>query len=349
MLLHLCDRMIATSMRHVAIVGRLLAAGASVHKQDKMGRTALFGAAFSGHVGLTRLLVKENGADVRHADNRGVTPLFVAVLGIKVQGDHDDVIELLVAAGASVDRRGLEGRTPLYLAAEGGRLGAIDCMLKMAEHLAEETQLEIRMLNDRQMRYAEGLAGRGELAATDPEEERVLRQRLRDSRQEEAGLRVVLQRHCNAVNVTNDQGRSPLWAAVANHRASVVERLIEGNADINLADARGFTPLIQSAVKDLSDMVACLLRAKADIELQAREGPTALGWARGYGSRSSAMLLLEAGGRWEADWGPPPKLPGKEDIDWDNVAAAALADAKAEEARQKAVATDTITWAQLIV
>ena len=71
------------------------------------------------------------------------------VLGIKKQGDHYDVIELLVASGAhtqlphprhfviltsrwaptgaSVDRRGLEGRTPLYLAAEGGRLGAVDC------------------------------------------------------------------------------------------------------------------------------------------------------------------------------------------------------------------------------
>lgn len=107
--------MIATSQRHIAIVGRLLAAGASVHQEDKMGRTALFGAAFSGHIGLTRLLVTDRGADVRHADNLGVTPLFVAILGVKVVGDHDDVIELLVASGASVDRRGLEGRTPLYV------------------------------------------------------------------------------------------------------------------------------------------------------------------------------------------------------------------------------------------
>ena len=49
------------------------------------------------------------------------------VLGINKQGDHDDVIELLVASSASVDQRGLEGRTPLYLAAEHGRLGAVDC------------------------------------------------------------------------------------------------------------------------------------------------------------------------------------------------------------------------------
>eukprot|EP01043_Picozoa_sp_COSAG02_P017680 COSAG02_NODE_807_length_16930_cov_21.113719_3_plen_342_part_00 len=340
--------MLATSTRHVAIVGRLLAAGASVHEEDKMGRTALFGAAFSGHVGLTRLLVSERGADVRHADNRGVTPLFVAILGIKIQGDHDDVIELLVASGASVDRRGLEGRTPLYLAAEGGRIGAIDCMLRMVKHLAAETQMEIRMLTDKQMLIIEGLAGRGELAATDPDEERVLRQRLRDSRQEEAGLQVELRRHHNAVNVTNDQGRSPLWAAVANRRLSVVERLIEGNADINLADARGFTPLIQAAVKDLSDMVACLLRAKAGIEQRAKEGPTALGWARGCGSRSSAMLLLDAGARWDNDWGAPPKLSGEDDIDWDKIAAQALADAQAEKARQKAAATGTITWAQLL-
>jgi ankyrin repeat protein len=117
--------MIATSKRHVATTGRLLAAGASVHTEDRMGRTALFGAAFSGHFGLARLLIKERGADVRHADKRGVTPLFVAILGIQIQGDHDDVVELLVESGASIERRGLEGRTPLYVAAEAGRLGAV--------------------------------------------------------------------------------------------------------------------------------------------------------------------------------------------------------------------------------
>ena len=46
-----------------------------------------------------------------------------------------------------------------------------------------------------------------------------------------------------------------MWAAVANRRLKVVERLIEGGADINLGDARGVTPLIQAAVKDLADIV----------------------------------------------------------------------------------------------
>ena len=51
---------------------------------------------------------------------------------IKVQGDHDDVIGLLVASGASVDRRGLEGRTPLYLAARKGNVDTVAALLQAA-------------------------------------------------------------------------------------------------------------------------------------------------------------------------------------------------------------------------
>jgi ankyrin repeat protein len=265
---------------------------------------------------------------------------------IKVQGDHDDVIGLLVASGASVDRRGLEGRTPLYLAAEDGRLGAVDCMLRMVEQLKADTLAEIGMNQDQQRLFTEGLAGRGQLAATDPDEERGLKVRLRDARADEAKLRVQLQRHRNAVNVTNERGRSPLWAAVANRRLAVVERLTRGGgADINLGDSRGFTPLIQAAVKDLDDMVVCLLRANADMEQRANEGPTALGWARGCGSRSSAAALLEAGAVWDSDWGA--STGGDEEIDWDDVERQALADAQAEDRRQKA-ASEPITWAMVV-
>jgi hypothetical protein len=52
----------------------------------------------------------------------------------------------------------------------------------------------------------EGLSGRGEFAASDPDDERILRQRLRDSRQQEADLRAVLHTRENVMNVPNEQG-----------------------------------------------------------------------------------------------------------------------------------------------
>lgn len=238
-----------------------------------------------------------------------------------------------------------------YLAAEGGWLGAVDCMLRMTKRLVAETLLKIQVLKEDQYKCSEGLAQRGELAVLDPDDERVLRHRLRDSRKVEAGLREQVDKYNNAVNVANAQGRTPLWAAVANRRLSVAERLVEGGADINLGDARGITPLIQAAIKDLDDMVAFLLHAKVDIEKRAKEGPTALGWARGCGSRASATLLLDAGACWDNDWGLSPNIStSNEDIDWVELESQALADAQAEKERQEQAATGTgpVTWEKLI-
>jgi len=57
----------------------------------------------------------------------------------------------------------------------------------------------------------------------------------------------------------------------------------------------GWTPLIQAASKDQLELMEILLDGGADIEKRAAEGPTALGWALGYGSEAAAALLLRRG------------------------------------------------------
>jgi len=116
----------------------------------------------------------------------------------------------------------------------------------MVEKLKVDTRTEILIVQDQQEVIMQGLAGRGQLAATDPDEERGLKVRLKASRVVEGKLREKLIQHTNAVNVANEQGRTPLWAAVASRRQAVVERLLQGFAEIDLADHRGFTPLIQA-------------------------------------------------------------------------------------------------------
>ena len=225
--------MVAVATRHVAIAGQLLAAGAAVDSVDQSGRTALFAAAHTGSVGLARLLL-ERGAAVRHADKQGVTPLFVAA-----QHNNGGCVELLVAAGASIDRRGLRGRTPLYVAAEDGRCDAVDCMLRMVDVQHRATREAIAALKQKEFLYTEGLAGRGQLAATDPDEETLLKTRLRDAAVEQERLHAELDRIDRTVDVTDDRGRSPLWAAVANRQVEVVKRLLEGRADPDLPNTTG--------------------------------------------------------------------------------------------------------------
>ena len=100
-------------------------------------------------------------------------------------------------------------------------------------------------------------------------------------------------------------------------------------------------------------MVASMIKFDADLEKQTHgnEGPTALGWARGYGNATCVTLLIEAGAEWDADWGA--NLEGGDGIDWEQIADDERAAAEGEgemgrQRREKEAAAEQITWAGLI-
>ncbi|MCL1467900.1 ankyrin repeat domain-containing protein [Argonema galeatum] len=78
-----------------------------------MGIPALIVAAHSGAKNIVELLIA-SGASVHVVDGNGQTPLHVAA----TQG-HRNIVELLIANGAQIDARTRDGCTPLYLAACG--------------------------------------------------------------------------------------------------------------------------------------------------------------------------------------------------------------------------------------
>ena len=73
---------------------------------------------------VAQLLVSA-GASVDQARNDGSTPLYIAC----AQG-HPEVAQLLVTASASVDQASSDGRTPLMTAAHKGRSAILRHLLK---------------------------------------------------------------------------------------------------------------------------------------------------------------------------------------------------------------------------
>jgi ankyrin repeat protein len=73
----------------------LLEHGARVNAADPKGRTALHGAAVSGHMRVMKVLL-DHGADVTVRDHDGQTPLALA----RAKG-HADAIALLIEHGAN--------------------------------------------------------------------------------------------------------------------------------------------------------------------------------------------------------------------------------------------------------
>jgi ankyrin repeat protein len=102
----------ASKPAYIEIVQLLLAAGAKMNvSQGYGGWTLLHTAAASGSCGLVQLLL-EAGAEIDRAALCRTTPLHAAAAG-----GHHRMVELLVAAGAYVDTVDNTPQTPLHAAA----------------------------------------------------------------------------------------------------------------------------------------------------------------------------------------------------------------------------------------
>ena len=90
----------AAAAGHLAVVSRLLAAGALVDFATPQGYTALIEAAAQGHVKTARLLIEAGGADISHATGFGNTALAKACGGQRGSGS-EEIALLLLEKGAA--------------------------------------------------------------------------------------------------------------------------------------------------------------------------------------------------------------------------------------------------------
>jgi ankyrin repeat protein len=89
-----------------------LAAGADVTSTNRYGGTALIPASEHGHVETVQLLIAA-GVPVNHVNNLGWTAMQEAILLNDGGPRQQEVVRLLLAAGADPDIRDPEGRTAL--------------------------------------------------------------------------------------------------------------------------------------------------------------------------------------------------------------------------------------------
>jgi ankyrin repeat protein len=101
-------------------------AGADVNEAYEKGYTALYAAAQERNIAVVQCLVKELGADVNQANRDGCTPLYIAAR----KGHMAVVLCLVKECGADINRATHKGFTPLYIAALWGHLAVVICLVK---------------------------------------------------------------------------------------------------------------------------------------------------------------------------------------------------------------------------
>jgi ankyrin repeat protein len=98
----------------------LLPAGPDLRVVNRFGGVSLIPASERGHVDYVRAVLRETDIDVDHVNRLGWTALLEAV----ILGDgglaHQEIVELLITAGATPDLPDGDGVTPLQHAERRG-------------------------------------------------------------------------------------------------------------------------------------------------------------------------------------------------------------------------------------
>jgi len=168
--------------------------------------------------------------DVNTPGADGTTALHWAV-----DGDHPELVELLLRAGASVKAANRYGVTPLWLACTNGSAATVVLLLK---------------------------AGADPNTAL-PEGETVLMTAARTGKLDAVKALVEAGAAVNAREAWHGQ-TALMWAAVEGYPA-VIQALVDGGADVHARSNGGFTALLFAAREGQIGAVRTLLGAGADL------------------------------------------------------------------------------------
>ena len=244
----------------------LVQRGADVNAADDDGWVALTSAVESGRSRLVQFLI-ESGANVNHLCacsgwlSGGYTPLAMAL-----QKDRAEIAELLLKAGADVNLPTRDGATPLMIAAKSGNHAMVVTLLaKGADPNARDQKGNIALL--------EGV----DWIET---------------------VRALLASGA-VVDARNEDGVTPLMAAVARGQADVAGVLLDAGAIVNVKNKAGLTPLMVAVRNGQVEAARLLLQRRARLNDRDEDERTALSYAEALapGDRraSLAALLTRAG------------------------------------------------------
>jgi ankyrin repeat protein len=230
--------------------------------------TSLHQAAWDNKVAVAEGLLAA-GADVNARDVDGCTPLHSAAFAFGAE-----VIPVLLKAGADINARNKNGDTPLHhamLAGGGGGDKAIPYLIK--------GKADVNMLNNR------GLTPLLCAFNSMPPSIKKIEQLVA------AGAKV---------NSCPKDGVTALHLACTGC-ATAVDVLVAAGAKVNARTNEGRTPLHYAAEAGQKGIVALLLKAKAEIDARDAKGWSAMGLAADTCRIETAAALRDAGAR-EDSW-----------------------------------------------
>ncbi|CAM9164496.1 unnamed protein product, partial [Ectocarpus fasciculatus] len=258
----------AAASGSVDMLKYLLEKHASMTLSDRDDVTVLVEAVISGHLDALRYLLAQPEAKmiINHPAASGATALWFAAAEGK-----DEMIELLVMAGADVNKERQDGISPLIAAAAGGHTTSVEKLIKSGAEVLHRT-------------HPEGLTAL--VAAC-----------------ENGSLPLIstLVESGSDINTLTSAGFSPLIVSAANGFEDTVRFLLDHGADPDLPHPENITALMYAAAGGHTDTVEILLSPYSNgekgstIHRKHKLGGTALMEAATAGALEVYELLLKNG------------------------------------------------------
>ena len=215
---------IAGEGRKMAVVKRLLEAGADVNAKGNNGQTALMLASWEGKELASELL--KAGADVNAKDNDGQTALMLA------SWEGKELASELLKAGADVNAKANDSWTALMLASRVGRTEVVDMLLKTGADVNAKA-------NDGQTALIWATA-RGHIKIAD-----------------------MLIKAGADVNAKGHIGNTPLRVASREGHTEIADMLVKAGADVNAKSIAGLTALMLAYSEGHTEIADMLVKAGA--------------------------------------------------------------------------------------
>ncbi|CAL8320797.1 unnamed protein product [Merluccius merluccius] len=294
---------------HEEILLTLLDYGAQVDKADREGRTPLIAAAYMGHREAVEILLDHN-ADVNLADGDRRTALSVAALCVPTAAGvngYGEVASLLLERGADPGHRDHDGMTPLLLAAYEGHEDIVELLLEAGADVDESAGPDANAPAAAAVTPLLAAAAMGHIKtvervlfwgaavdAIDGEGRTALS--LAAARGSVEVVRALLDRGLDE-NHKDDLGWTPLHAAACEGHRTVCSALTERGsmARVGEMDIEGRTPLILAAQEGHCSTARLLLDRRSPIDHRAYDGHSALSASLLEGHSEVAELLMRRG------------------------------------------------------
>jgi uncharacterized protein len=253
-----------------AAVQELLRQKADVNLPEPDQTTALHWAVRGGDVQTALLLIRA-GAKVNAANRFGVTPMRLAA------GNGDArLVEALLAAGVDPNETSPEGETILMTASRSGGAEAVQVLLahgasvNRKEGWHEQTAL-MWAAGDNQPAIVKALLAAG--AEINGRSKVLPGAPVGRGRGSETSFQ-------SAHSTFPRGGFTPMLFAAREGSLDAARVLVEGGADVNLADPDGISPAMMSIINGHYDTAALLIRAKGvSVDAVDKAGRTALFFA----------------------------------------------------------------------